>query len=400
MKCRWKTNKQALKSFYKNEVDINNELFEYVWDSMNVIKSSQGIASKKWIRDIKLLGLHKEDIIIFETLFSDYNLENISLNKKIIFPFNRVFISSSIPIEIEGEINFLNGFFLFRDSLDNTKLNTYGISEIPKTGERTLIFNQFSESELYFKNCLPFDIDGIELDQSSNSNEVIFSPEIYKCIRFILYKLAKKEYHSYKKWTPSGIIEKKIVYSSQVKSHKRHFWKDSGRFKIPLLSKEELISKGYGIDELVFRNNELRREVPYRIIDSFKTNEEKLDKKDNRIITLHEKRIWRSERKLYEILREIFPNEILRRHDRKTLKGLELDIYIRKLNLAFEYDGEQHFDKELCENVFKCDFEALQKRDKKKDHLCRQKYITLIRIKFDEPLNKSYIKKKIKEFKK
>ena len=62
--------------------------------------------------------------------------------------------------------------------------------------------------------------------------------------------------------------------------------------------------------------------------------------------------------------------------------------------MAFEYDSEQHFDRKLCEEVFKSDFDALQKRDKKKDHLCRQKHITLIRIKFDEPLNKTYIKKK------
>ena len=76
---------------------------------------------------------------------------------------------------------------------------------------------------------------------------------------------------------------------------------------------------------------------------------------------------------------------------------MELDFWIHKLNLAFEYDGEQHFDRHLCEDIFKSDFDALQKRDKRKDHLCRNKHITLIRIKYDEPLTKSHIKKKIKQ---
>jgi len=82
---------------------------------------------------------------------------------------------------------------------------------------------------------------------------------------------------------------------------------------------------------------------------------------------------------------------------KKYLNKLELDFFIKKLNLAFEYDGEQHFDRELCENVFKSDFDALQHRDKKKDTLCKIKNIDLIRVKFNESLTKSNIKRKIKK---
>ncbi|HUS50775.1 MAG TPA: hypothetical protein VMZ91_11465, partial [Candidatus Paceibacterota bacterium] len=225
----------------------------------------------------------------------------------------------------------------------------------------------------------------------------LMTKKFIKLIRKLLTSIEKKEYRFYKKYNHSRYETKEIVYSSEVKAHRRHFWEDSGRFKIPLMSKEELKSKGYGVDELVFRDGELRKDVPFRIIGSFTINSDKEKPKENRRIILFQRRIWKNEEKLFKILREIFQDEYIKKHDRKTLKGLELDFFIKKLNLAFEYDGEQHFDRELCENVFKSDFDALQHRDKKKDTLCKIKNIDLIRVKFNESLTKSNIKRKIKK---
>ena len=176
----------------------------------------------------------------------------------------------------------------------------------------------------------------------------------------------------------------------------RHFWDDTGYFKIPNMSEEELKNNGYDIHEVVYKEGQLRRDVPYKLIGSFKVNEDKEKKTENRKIILLEKRIFRQEEKVLKILQEIFPNDFIKRHDRKVLKGLELDFLIRERRLAFEYDGEQHFDRKLCEEVFKSDFNALQKRDREKNKRCRNKNITLIRIKYDEPLTKTHIKKKIK----
>jgi len=89
------------------------------------------------------------------------------------------------------------------------------------------------------------------------------------------------------------------------------------------------------------------------------------------------------------------PKEYIKNHDRRRLKGLELDFYIHELKLAFEYDGEQHFDRKLCEEVFKSDFDAQVRRDREKDRRCRKLGIKLIRIKYDEPLTKTHIKKRI-----
>jgi len=77
-------------------------------------------------------------------------------------------------------------------------------------------------------------------------------------------------------------------------------------------------------------------------------------KKENKVYDLIGKRIWKQEQKLYNILKELFPdNYYIRRHDRRTLNGLELDFNLPELRLGIEYDGEQHFDRKLCEEVFK-----------------------------------------------
>ena len=125
--------------------------------------------------------------------------------------------------------------------------------------------------------------------------------------------------------------------------------------------------------------------------------EEVEKEKENKRINLVKKKHFRQEEKLGRLLYEIFPDNIISTHDRRTLKGLELDFLVRDLRLAFEYDGEQHFNQKLCEEIFKSDFKELQKRDKTKDKLCVRKKIILIRVKFDEPLTKSHILKKIKE---
>ena len=80
----------------------------------------------------------------------------------------------------------------------------------------------------------------------------------------------------------------------------------------------------------------------------------------------------------------------------KRVNGLNPNGMHRTSKQCRQY-AEQHFDRKLCEDVFKSDFDALQKRDRKKDKLCKKKNMILIRIKYDEPLTKTHIKKKLKE---
>jgi hypothetical protein len=82
----------------------------------------------------------------------------------------------------------------------------------------------------------------------------------------------------------------------------------------------------------------------------------------------------------------------------KTGYNLELDGYCEELNLAFEYDGEQHF-KEIDNNFRSSEpLHKVQERDSLKDELCKIKGIILIRIPYTEKKRlKSFIQNKLKE---
>ena len=80
-----------------------------------------------------------------------------------------------------------------------------------------------------------------------------------------------------------------------------------------------------------------------------------------------------------------FPNvrpEFLKNRDGNKL---ELDGYCIPLKLAFEYDGEQHFN---SQNNFggSSDLEKIKERDKEKNLLCQEAKVTLLRIAYYESL--------------
>ena len=108
---------------------------------------------------------------------------------------------------------------------------------------------------------------------------------------------------------------------------------------------------------------------------------------------------WTSETILYELIKNIFPQyrTTIKRHFRpEWLKGLELDVFIEELNIAFEYQGIQHF-KAVEHWGGKDSLIDLKKRDKRKARLAKNHGITLVYINYDEPLFEDFIRFKIKE---
>ena len=79
------------------------------------------------------------------------------------------------------------------------------------------------------------------------------------------------------------------------------------------------------------------------------------------------------QRLLFICLNDLFPDYLLYenyRHPFLTMKrSLELDLFIPSLNIAFEYQGEQHFD-ELISNGFS-PLEVYQSNDHQKSELCK-----------------------------
>lgn len=401
--------RELLKIAKENKIDSIKKSFDYFKKDIKHFPSTVNKLSYLQSTYIKQFNDNKNNIPIFE-------IEDDEINYNIKFPvipYKNFFISANINKIIDGELYGINGMFVSEFGKDilqviyiwsNTSGNNgWNISVMHLTKDGLL--KEFDD-----KKCSYLDMRNITQDMSideihDNVHEEVgrFETEIGRfagekfnqLMRKLIYKINKKEYTTYKKHSNGVYTENKIVYVGDVRSHKRHFWEDSGKFIIPKLPKEIILARGYKIDELVFRNGELRRDIPYTIISEFKIGLEK--KQKNKIYDMIKKRIWRCEEKIYKILREIYPDKIIRRHDRRTLKGLELDFNIPELRLGIEYDGEQHFDEELYKKLYGEGFHEQVRRDRMKNVACRRKKIKLVRIKYDEPLNKTHIKKRLKE---
>jgi len=108
---------------------------------------------------------------------------------------------------------------------------------------------------------------------------------------------------------------------------------------------------------------------------------------------------WTSESELLQIVTTLFSNYEIIFHCRNwsSIK-LELDIYIPELKLAFEYNGIQHYKYNSFFHHTKKEFEEQQYRDRIKKKLCKQKGITLIKIKYTEKLSEQLVLSKLKYF--
>ena len=90
---------------------------------------------------------------------------------------------------------------------------------------------------------------------------------------------------------------------------------------------------------------------------------------------------WRTEAEIRNILETIFhPAEFVSQNP-SFLNGLQLDGYCKELSLAFEYQGEQHYD---ADNYFhfgeRSSFLAQQERDARKAKLCEAEGVRLVLV--------------------
>ena len=395
-----------------------DEWFEYVYnekikdswfeDTFTMYKEY----AQKEVMDNKLFNsifadLNKEDFIImqpnFELFHKKTDYPRIMRHKKI--PFNRIFFDVRFFIENNGSTYGVVGFFIIKYDENRVVIFAPIISQGGNGDNRN--FNAMMNID---KLC-NLDKDIIYKENSNEESRNFFGSEdasyvdddvsfkvrrkIIEYIFLMLDLIKTKEYDEYLYYNNGKLIKDKIIYEQDVKAHRKHFWKQSYYKNIYSQTYIDLLNQGYLIDRVVYKGGIIYNNIPYKLINSYKKDGQ--TKKENRVIELLEKKEWKNQNKLGQILKQLFPDDYIRQNDRKAIKPLELDFNIIKKKIAFEYDGEQHFNKELCETVFKSDFEELQKRDRKKEHLCRNKGIRLIRVKYNEPLTISYIKKKLKE---
>jgi len=107
---------------------------------------------------------------------------------------------------------------------------------------------------------------------------------------------------------------------------------------------------------------------------------------------------WTSETILYYIVRSLFPEMTVLRHYRPDfLQGLELDIFIKELEVGIEYQGLQHFKPVGHWGGIKA-LQKLKVRDKKKREICSSWGINLIYFKYNEGLSNDLVLEKLKRY--
>lgn len=100
---------------------------------------------------------------------------------------------------------------------------------------------------------------------------------------------------------------------------------------------------------------------------------------------------WKGENALVALLEQIFPCHRIIRHFRpEWLHRMELDIYIPELNVAFEYQGRQHYEPVIHWGGDHA-FAQLCQRDERKARICKQKGLTLIPIDYEMRLTREDI---------
>ncbi len=107
---------------------------------------------------------------------------------------------------------------------------------------------------------------------------------------------------------------------------------------------------------------------------------------------------WTSETILYYIIRSLFPDMTILRHYRPDfLQGLELDIFIKELNIGIEYQGIQHFKPVDHWGGIEA-LKKLKVRDKKKTEICCFLGLSLVYFKYNEGLSNDLVLTKLKKY--
>ena len=105
---------------------------------------------------------------------------------------------------------------------------------------------------------------------------------------------------------------------------------------------------------------------------------------------------WKNEYNLYLLIKTYFEDAIFQ-YKFEELGEQRIDIFIPSLNIAFEYQGEQHY----VSGVFgdEADFEHSKWLDERKRKICKENNIHLIEWHFETRVNKIELDYALYEFK-
>lgn len=95
---------------------------------------------------------------------------------------------------------------------------------------------------------------------------------------------------------------------------------------------------------------------------------------------------WAREDEVYRLVGKLFPTRIVRREASPLWLGRQrLDVFLPEVGLAVEHQGEQHY-RPIAAFGGDQGFEKTRDRDERKRALCYENGVTVVDIRFDQPL--------------
>ncbi|MYD94336.1 MAG: hypothetical protein F4Y02_11740 [Chloroflexi bacterium] len=107
---------------------------------------------------------------------------------------------------------------------------------------------------------------------------------------------------------------------------------------------------------------------------------------------------WVREDELYDAIRKLFPKRTIRREASPVWLGQQrLDIYLPELALSLEHQGEQHF---FPIEAFggESALEKTRERDRRKRALCKEHGVTVVDVRFDDPITMPSLRKRLQRW--
>ena len=107
---------------------------------------------------------------------------------------------------------------------------------------------------------------------------------------------------------------------------------------------------------------------------------------------------WVREDDLYQLVAKLFQNKTIRREASPAWLGQQrLDIYIPELALAIEHQGEQHY-RPIGGFGGEEGFARAQERDERKRSLCLENGVTMVEVRFDDPLTLPSLRSRLRRW--
>lgn len=107
---------------------------------------------------------------------------------------------------------------------------------------------------------------------------------------------------------------------------------------------------------------------------------------------------WVREAELYRVLQALFPDHVVLREASPAWLGrMRLDMYLPRLGLAVEHQGEQHY-RPIAAFGGEAAHAQVVARDQAKRELCRQNGVHVVDVRFDAPISAVAMRKRLERF--